>query len=155
MTDQRHRYRYSVAGIMVPVMSESTSGARLAEPPTREPVARRGHRRDLIAVALALLLVGAPTAVGLYFNRPGSGVIIYAFAPPLFGEWLPHVGPGSLFAVLTAVAVVGWAPAVAARWPWRRVLALGYLVSLCWTFALALVDGWSRGFALRLTQPTE
>jgi hypothetical protein len=140
---------------MVPVMSESTSGARLAEPPTREPLARRGHRRDLLAVALALLLVGAATAVGMYFNRPGSGVIIYAFAPPLFGNWFPHVGPGSLFAVLIAVAVVAWGPAVAARWPWRRVLALGYLVSLCWTFALALVDGWSRGFTQRLTQPTE
>jgi hypothetical protein len=143
---------------MVPVMSESTSGARLAEPPSREPIAgsaRRGHRRDLIAVALALPLVGAAVAVGMYFNRPGSGVNIYAFAPPLLGNWLPHVGPGSLFAVLIAVAVVAWGPALAARWPWRRVLALGYLVSLCWTFALALVDGWSRGFALRLTQPTE
>jgi hypothetical protein len=141
---------------MVPVMSESTPGTRLAEPPSPQPAyGPRGHRRDLIAVAVALLVVGAAVGLGLYFNRPGSGVIIYAFAPPLFGDWLPHVGPGSLFAVLIAAAVITWGPALAARLTWRRLLALGYLASVCWTFALAMVDGWNRGFAGRLTSNHE
>lgn len=137
---------------MVPVMSESTTGTRLAEPPSPErPSGPRGLRGDLIAVAVALVLVGVAVGLGLYFNRPGSGVVIYAFAPPLFGDWLPHVGPGSLFAVVIAVAVIAWGPALAARLPWRRLLIFGYLASVCWTFALAMVDGWNRGFTERLT----
>jgi hypothetical protein len=137
---------------MVPVMSESIPGTRLVEPPSPERTSGlREHRGDLIAVAVALVLVGAAVGLGLYFNRPGSGVVIYAFAPPLFGDWLPHIGPGSLFAVVIAIAVIAWGPALAARLPWRRLLVLGYVASVCWTFALAMVDGWNRGFTERLT----
>ncbi|MEC3975190.1 hypothetical protein [Amycolatopsis sp. H20-H5] len=138
-------------------MSESSSGARLAEPPSPAPVepASRGHRADLIFAALAVVLVGAATAVGLYYNDPKSGVVIYAKAPPIFGDWLPHVGPGSAFAVLIAAAVVLWGPSVAARTPWRRLLAFGYLASLAWTMALVMVDGWARGFTTRLTTDNE
>ncbi|WP_103336832.1 hypothetical protein [Amycolatopsis sp. CA-126428] len=137
-------------------MSEPTSAARLAEPPAREPEAPvSGRRADLLAVAAAVVLVGAATAVGLYYNRPHSGVIIFVSAPPLFADWLPHVGPGSVFAVLVAVAVVLHGPALAARLPWRRALAAGYLASLTWIFSLTMVDGWSRGFAGHLTIPQE
>ncbi|MEV5715486.1 hypothetical protein AB0L41_16435 [Amycolatopsis mediterranei] len=137
-------------------MSEPTSAARLAEPPAREPEAPvSGRRADLLAVAAAVVLVAAATAVGLYYNRPHSGVIIFVSAPPLFADWLPHVGPGSVFAVLVAVAVVLHGPALAARLPWRRALAAGYLASLAWIFSLAMVDGWGRGFAGHLTIPQE
>ncbi|MDQ7805170.1 hypothetical protein Q5425_15600 [Amycolatopsis sp. A133] len=137
-------------------MSEPTSAARLAEPPAREPEAPvPGRRADLLAVAAAVVLVAAATAVGLYYNRPHSGVVIFVSAPPLFADWLPHVGPGSVFAVLVAVAVVLHGPALAARLPWRRALAAGYLASLAWIFSLAMVDGWSRGFAGHLTIPQE
>jgi hypothetical protein len=137
-------------------MSEPNSAARLAEPPAREPEAPvPGRRADLVAVAAAVVLVATATAVGLYYNRPHSGVIIFVSAPPLFADWLPHVGPGSVFAVLIAVAVVLHGPALAARLPWRRALAAGYLASLAWIFSLAMVDGWSRGFAGHLTIPQE
>ncbi|HET6705182.1 hypothetical protein [Amycolatopsis sp.] len=137
-------------------MSEPKPAARLAEPPAREPEAPvSGRRADLVAVAAAVVLVAAATAVGLYYNRPHSGVIIFVSAPPLFADWLPHVGPGSLFAVLVAVAVVLHGPALAAHLPWRRALAAGYLASLAWIFSLAMVDGWTRGFAGRLTIPQE
>ncbi len=137
-------------------MSEPTSAARLAEPPAREPEAPvSGRRADLLAVAAAVVLVAAATAVGLYYNRPHSGVIIFVSAPPLFADWLPHVGPGSVFAVLVAVAVVLHGPALAARLPWRRALAAGYLASLAWIFSLTMVDGWTRGFAGHLTIPQE
>ena len=137
-------------------MSEPKTAARLAEPPAREPEAPvSGRRADLLAVAAAVVLVAAATAVGLYYNRPHSGVIIFVSAPPLFADWLPHVGPGSVFAVLVAVAVVLHGPALAARLPWRRALAAGYLASLAWIFSLAIVDGWERGFAGRLTIPQE
>jgi hypothetical protein len=138
-------------------MSESTTAARLAEPPAPENPAgtRRGLRPDLIAVGLAVVLVAAASAVGLYYNRPNSGVVIYASTPPLFALWLPHVGPGSVFAVLIAAATVLWGPTVVARLSWRRALAAGYAASLAWIFALAMVDGWARGFTDRLTTPQE
>ncbi|WP_410564544.1 hypothetical protein [Amycolatopsis sp. cmx-4-61] len=137
-------------------MSEPKSAARLAEPPAREPEAPvSGRRADLFAVAAVAVLVAAATAVGLYYNRPNSGVIIFVSAPPLFADWLPHVGPGSVFAVLVAVAVVLHGPALAARLPWRRALAAGYFASLAWIFSLAMVDGWARGFAGRLIIPQE
>ncbi|WP_103355483.1 hypothetical protein [Amycolatopsis sp. CA-128772] len=137
-------------------MSEPTPAARLAEPPAREPAAPvSGRRADLLAVAAAAVLVAAATAVGLYYNRPDSGVVIFVSAPPLFAGWLPHVGPGSVFAVLVAVAVVLHGPALAARLPWRGALTAGYLASLAWIFSLAMVDGWTRGFAGHLTIPQE
>ncbi|MEV6876769.1 hypothetical protein [Amycolatopsis sp. NPDC051128] len=140
-------------------MSEPNQAARLAEPPAREPGVpapdRSGRRADLLAVAMAVALVAAATAVGLHYNRPNSGVVIFVASPPLFADWLPHVGPGSVFAVLTAAAVVLQGPALAARLPWRRALAAGYLASLAWIFSLAMVDGWARGFAGRLTIPQE
>ncbi|RSD13145.1 hypothetical protein [Amycolatopsis eburnea] len=137
-------------------MSEPKSAARLAESPAREPEAPvTGRRADLLAVAAAVVLVAAATAVGLYYNRPGSGVVIFVSSPPLFADWLPHVGPGSVFAVLIAVAVVLHGPALAARLPWRRALAAGYLASLAWIFSLTMVDGWQRGFAGHLTIPQE
>ncbi|MFJ1760339.1 hypothetical protein ACIOD2_08485 [Amycolatopsis sp. NPDC088138] len=139
-------------------MSEPNSAARLAEPPAREPgdpapdrPERRARRADLLAVAAAVVLVAAAAAVGLYYNRPNSGVVIYASAPPLFALPLPHVGPGTVFAVVIAAAVVLWGPTLAARLPWRRALAAGYLASLAWILSLAMVDGWTRGFTGRLT----
>ncbi|MEV4056787.1 hypothetical protein AB0J55_36750 [Amycolatopsis sp. NPDC049688] len=137
-------------------MSEPNPAARLAEPPAREPAAPvSGRRADLLAVAAAAVLVAAATAVGLYYNRPNSGVVIFVSAPPLFADWLPHVGPGSVFAVLVAVAVVLHGPVLAARLPWRGALAAGYFASLAWIFSLAMVDGWARGFAGHLTIPQE
>ncbi|WP_290049765.1 hypothetical protein [Amycolatopsis solani] len=137
-------------------MSEPNPAARLAEPPVREPEAPvTGRRADLLAVAAAVVLVAAATAVGLYYNRPHSGVVIFVSSPPLFADWLPHVGPGSVFAVLVAVAVVLHGPVLAARLPWRRALVTGYLASLAWIFSLAMVDGWTRGFAGHLTIPQE
>ncbi len=143
-------------------MSEPNPAARLAEPPAREPEApapdrrgRRAIRADLLAVAAAVVLVAAAAAVGTYYNRPHSGVVIFVSAPPLFADWLPHVGPGSVFAVLIAAAVVLHGPTLAARLPWRRTLAAGYLASLAWIFSLAMVDGWERGFAGHLTIPQE
>ncbi|WP_410618541.1 hypothetical protein [Amycolatopsis sp. cmx-8-4] len=143
-------------------MSEPKPAAGLAEPPAREPddlppdrPGRRARRADLLAVAAAVVLVAAAAAAGLYYNRPNSGVVIFVSAPPLFADWLPHVGPGSVFAVLIAAAVVLHGPALAARLPWRRALVAGYFASLAWIFSLTLVDGWARGFAGHLTIPQE
>lgn len=111
-------------------------------------------RADLVTAGLGALLVAAAVGVGWWLNHTGSARI-YAGAPPLFGGWLPHLGPGTPAALLIAVLVVARGPDLAARLPWRSALLAGYATAVAWTFALALVDGWDRGVASRLTGSDE
>lgn len=138
-------------------MVESASSGRLAEPAalTGRPTRPSGGNAAAIALGVAVALVGAAAAIGAYLNRPGSGAQIWAFAPPLFARWEPHVGPGSVAALVLAVAAVAWGPSLAARLPWRRLVPLGYGTAVAWTFSLAMIDGWERGFADRLTHRSE
>lgn len=138
-------------------MTPSTTGSPVAGPGATESsrVGALGVRADLLTAGGALALVAVATAVGMYLNRPDSGVRIWAGAPPLYGRWLPHLGLGTAFAVLLAVAVAAWGPGLAERLRWRVALGVGYLAAVTWTFTLAMVDGWSRGFADRLTTPAE
>ncbi|GAB2602531.1 hypothetical protein Aab01nite_62420 [Paractinoplanes abujensis] len=97
--------------------------------------------------ALGLFAVAAVTGVVLYLHgRP-----VQAGAAPLFAHWRPHLGPGTPAAVLVAGLVVGRGPALAARLSWRRLTLGAYGVAVAWSLSLALVDGWSRGVADRLT----
>ena len=78
-----------------------------------------------------------------------------AGAAPIFGYWDIHAGWGIWPAILIAVAAVVWGPTVAQRLSWR-VLTLGSWATACgWAFALAMIDGWQRGFAGRLTTRDE
>lgn len=110
-------------------------------------------RRDLQAAAALVLLVAAAAIAGIILRA--NGIPIFAGAAPLFGDWLPHLGPGTAPAVLVAIAVVLWGPGLADRLPWRSLLATGYLTAVAWTIALATVDGWQRGLAGRLTTTDE
>ncbi|WP_399340345.1 hypothetical protein [Umezawaea sp. Da 62-37] len=94
----------------------------------------------LLAVVVGALLGGQRTFAGF---------------PPLFAYWLPHVGVGTPLALLVAVLVVAKGPELADRLPWRGALAAGYGTAVAWTVSLALVDGWDRGFAGRLTTSDE
>jgi hypothetical protein len=134
---------------MTKTVDSEPSESAVSEQPPR--VSRRGLAYDLTAVAAVLLLVGAAVAVGAYLNRPNSGVVIFAATAPLFGDWLPHIGPGTPFAIVIALLVVWWGPTLAARISWPRLVTLGYFSTVAWTFALAMIDGWSRGLANRLT----
>nr|WP_260859649.1 hypothetical protein [Streptomyces cupreus] len=71
--------------------------------------------------------------------------------PPLLADWGPHTGPGTAAAIVVAVAVVAYGPPLAARLPWRGLMLAVWGVGMAWTFSLALVDGWHRGIARRLT----
>lgn len=117
--------------------------------------ARERLHADLIAVGLAAALVLAAVIVGVLLNDNGMRSKVWTAAPPLFGRWVPHVGPGSIAAVLLAVAVVAWGPGLAARLTWRTALALSYCGAVGWTFSLALVDGFEYGFAGRLATKFE
>lgn len=112
------------------------------------------RRADLGWAVGAALLVAAAVAVPRIMGKQWSDRL-YAGAAPLFGEWLPHIGWGTGPAVAIAVLVIVYGPGLAARLPWRRLLAVTWLTSIAWAGALALVDGWQRGFAGRLTSRDE
>ena len=74
----------------------------------------------------------------------------FAQAAPIFGWWEPHIGWGTPFALLIAVAAVAWGPSLAFRLPWRWLPLATWASATVWGFALAMVDGWHRGFTDRL-----
>jgi methylthioxylose transferase len=79
----------------------------------------------------------------------------HAQSAPLFGTWEIHASWGTVPAILLAFAAVVWGPVVAQRLSWRK-LTLGTWALACgWAFALAMIDGWQRGFAGRLTTRDE
>ncbi|MFF5011553.1 hypothetical protein ACFY3G_53475 [Streptomyces phaeochromogenes] len=109
----------------------------------------RDLRRDLYAVAAAALLVVAAALTGIAIKRAKD--VLHVGWPPLYANWLPHTGPGTPAAVTVAIAVVAYGPSLAARLPWRPLLWTSWATAMAWTFSLALVDGWHRGIARRLT----
>jgi hypothetical protein len=96
-------------------------------------------------VALFALAAVVGAVLGL------AGHPVRAPAAPLFGHVLPHVGPGTPLALVVAGLTVLYGPTLADRLSWPRLLGAGYAAALAWTFSLALVDGWHRGLAGRLT----
>lgn len=119
----------------------------IADPRTR-------FRGELLGAVGAALLVAVaftvPQLAGESWRRS-----LFAAAAPIFGHWSPHIGWGTLPALALAAAVVVRGPAAAGRLPWGRLLTVGYLTAVVWTFALALVDGWRRGFTARLADGHE
>jgi methylthioxylose transferase len=105
------------------------------------------------AVAGVVGLVVAAAIVGRWLLA--EGFHLYLPFPPLLAEWMPHIGPGTPAAVVIAVAVVARGPELAERLSWRPLLVLAWVASAAWTLALALVDGWQRGVAGRLTSDDE
>jgi hypothetical protein len=118
-------------------------------PPAGEPATRRIPRADLVTAAGALGLIALAGAVGaaLYF----SGRPVQASSAPFTAHWLPHVGPGTPLAIAVAVLTIRYGDRLTARLSWRRLLAAGYATAITWIASLALIDGWQRGLAGRLT----
>ncbi|WP_328743853.1 hypothetical protein OHT57_00810 [Streptomyces sp. NBC_00285] len=109
--------------------------------------------RDLSAALAAALLVTTAAVIGTVLeHRYGN---LHVSWPPLYGHWEPHVGPGTPAAIMVAVVVVAYGPLLAARLPWRALLCTAWGTAMAWTFSLALVDGWQRGIARRLTTKYE
>jgi methylthioxylose transferase len=109
--------------------------------------------RDLSAALAAALLVTTAAVIGTVLeHRYGN---LHVSWPPLYGHWEPHVGPGTPAAITVALAVVAYGPLLAARLPWRALLCTAWGTAMAWTFSLALVDGWHRGIARRLTTKYE
>ncbi|MFD9098610.1 hypothetical protein [Streptomyces collinus] len=113
----------------------------------------RSLRRDLYAVGAAALLVAVAVLVGRHIQDTRH--VLYVHWPPLLARWDPHVGPGTPAAVLLAVAGVAYGPSLAARLAWPALLAAAWSAAAAWILSLALVDGWQRGVAGRLTTREE
>ncbi|MGW2337192.1 hypothetical protein ACWCXS_24865 [Streptomyces sp. NPDC001685] len=130
---------------MTPDLLPETPGTR----PARRPGERRAPRRDLYAAGAAVLLFAVAAVAGTVVEHRDA--TLHVKWPPLLATWHPHAGPGTPAALLVAVAVVAYGPALATRLPWHRLLAAVWGAALAWTWSLALVDGWQRGVAGRLT----
>jgi hypothetical protein len=116
-------------------------------------------RREVVAATAGVVLVVAAFVV----PHLGFGTVTplinatperfrdFAGTAPVFGWWNAHIGPGTIPALLIAAAAVLWGPALAQRLPWRWLPWTAWAVSCIWAFSLAMVDGWDRGFAGRLT----
>ncbi|KUH89043.1 hypothetical protein [Mycobacterium sp. IS-1556] len=119
----------------------------------------RTGRREAVAVAVGVALVVAAFVVphlhlGIVtplINATPKRLHDYADTAPIFGWWDAHVGWGTLPAILIGAAAVLWGPSLAQRLPWRVVPWITWLTACAWAFSLAMVDGWQRGFAGRLT----
>ncbi|AWT52046.1 hypothetical protein [Mycolicibacterium smegmatis] len=116
-------------------------------------------RRELVAVIIAILLVTAAFVVphldlGIVtplINSTPAQIYSFADTAPIFGWWNAHVGWGTVPAILIGAAAVWWGPSVARRLPWRALPLVAWVTSALWAFSLAMIDGWQRGFAGRLT----
>ncbi|MFD0599718.1 hypothetical protein ACFQZ4_51485 [Catellatospora coxensis] len=110
-------------------------------------------RADQVTTAVAGVLVAGSIVTGLVLNLTGSPV--QAATAPLYGNWKPHLGPGTPFAFALAAVVVLHGPRLAMALSWRRLLAASYTTAVGWTLTLAMIDGWRRGLAGRLTEQAE
>lgn len=120
-------------------------------------VARTRPRRelgwDLLAVGAGTGLVLVASVVGFGLIRVGQDIVL-GF-PPLLATWLPHLGPGTPFAIMIAGFVVARGPALARRLGWRALLGASWATAVGWTMALAMVDGWREGVVARLSSDQE
>ncbi|MGZ4488270.1 MAG: hypothetical protein ACXVW1_10100 [Nocardioides sp.] len=104
-------------------------------------------------VALVLLVVAAavvPPLTGWEVHARSRGPEL----PPIHGWFDPRVGPGTVPALLLALAAWRWGTDLADRLPWRRLLVTAYAAGLAWMLALAHVEG-TAGISHVLGNPYE
>lgn len=142
--------------------SPTTEGSATA--PVRRTRRRdRTWRGDLLWATLALMLVAAAfvvphldlRSVRPLVNATAQQTREFAQTAPIFGSWLPHVGWGTPGALVIAIVVVVWGPTLAQGMQWRSLIVGAWCVAAAWAMSLAMIDGWQRGFADRLTTTPE
>lgn len=84
-------------------------------------------------------------------NATPARIASFAETAPIFGWWNAHVGWGTIPAIAIGAAAVLWGQSVAQRLPWRWMPWTVWATACAWAFSLAMIDGWQRGFAGRLT----
>ncbi len=119
-------------------------------------------RRDVFAAAVGLALVAAAfvlprlhCGIRSRLHTTPDRFGWHAGAAPIFGWFDAHVGWGTGPAILLGIAAVVWGSVVAQRLSWRILPLVAWATSCAWAFSLAMIDGWQRGFAGRLTDKDE
>lgn len=115
--------------------------------------------REVVAVTAAVVLVVAAFvvphldlgSVTPLINATPERFRDFAGTAPIFGWWDAHVGWGTVPAIVIGAAVVLAGRNVAGRLPWRALPWVTWATAAAWAFSLAMIDGWERGFAGRLT----
>jgi hypothetical protein len=122
----------------------------------------RVARREAFAVGAAAVLVTAAFVLPrLHWGiNPRRDIGLERFdvhsgAAPIFGYWDPHASWGTSSTILIAIAAVLWGPVVAQRLSWRLLTLGSWVTAGGWAFSLAMIDGWRRGIADRLTTRDE
>jgi methylthioxylose transferase len=119
----------------------------------------RAYRRESIAVVIGVVLLVTAFVIPHLHRKTVTPLLNatpqrfhdFAATSPVFGWWNAHVGWGTVPAIVIAGAAVLWGRRVAQRLPWRALVAATWATSCAWAFSLAMIDGWRRGFAGRLT----
>ncbi|MGV8858724.1 hypothetical protein [Rhodoglobus sp.] len=105
--------------------------------PERRPLFSRPRSTAPWGLAAAIVLIALAISIPAL-----TGWDVYAnHFPPLHALWLPHVGPGTIPAVILAIVLIRWGGAASARLPWKKLLVASFAASLLWLASLALVDG--------------
>lgn len=120
-------------------------------------------RKEAVAVTAGVVLVVAAFVVphlhlGIVtplIKMTPQQIRDFADAAPIFGWWNAHVGWGTVPAILIGAATVLWGASIAQRLGWRSLTLVTWATSCVWAFSLAMIDGWQRGFAGRLTAKHE
>ncbi len=109
----------------------------------------KGGIRDLVVPAAAVVLFAVAVVIGRHLHQTYD--VLHLGWPPLYAHWRPHMGPGTPAALAVAVLVAGYGPSLARRLRWRGLVWGAWGGSMAWCWSLALVDGWEKGVARRLT----
>jgi hypothetical protein len=119
-------------------------------------------RKEAFAVTMGLVLVAAAFVLPRLHWGPRPRIhaapdrfAAHASSAPIFGTFDAHIGWGTGLAILLGLAAVVWGPSVALRLRWRVLTLATWATSCAWAFSLAMIDGWQRGFAGRLTDKDE
>lgn len=130
-------------------MPEEVRDPQGSSRPPNEATPRNHLVKDLAAAAAAVLLFALAVVIGRHLHIQYN--VLHLGWPPLYAKWRPHLGPGTVAAPAVAVLVAAYGPSVARRLPWRALAWAGWAGSMAWCWSLALIDGWHRGAAERLT----
>lgn len=114
---------------------------------------RRQLSADLLIAGAAVLLFLLAAVVGHSIEN-ADGTLRLRW-PPLYAYAEAHWGPGTPAALCFALLVIVYGPGLAQRLSWRKLLWASWLGSMAWIWSLALIDGWHRGVAKRLTTKYE
>jgi len=84
-----------------------------------------------VTIIVAAIVIPAVTGWEVWANH----------FPPLHALWAPHVGLGTVPAIVIALLAVRYATGAAAQLSWDRLLISAFVAALLWSASLALVDG--------------